>query len=106
MLQALGCHASGIDPTALGEAARESARQAVADDETEVLGWHVEVSQDRLRWRGCASVDACSFQDRETPGDNVLSVDRLGQTTVHAPDGPRLADVERIRLRHRGQIEP
>jgi hypothetical protein len=93
------CHASGIDPALVSQAAGESARRLEEDDALVVFGWQAEFVGDRLRWRGCASETSCAFQEREVAAGSVISVAEAGQATVAAPEGPRLVQVQRITLR-------
>jgi hypothetical protein len=71
----VACNVGGVPPVdpALGhaptpqqvsDALGESSRRSETDGQLAVLGWHVEVSGDRVRWRKCESgrVDAPDSQ--------------------------------------------
>ncbi|SRR5258708_5590973 len=107
---AAGCNATGVTPEAatagVTGAVEESARHMGPDDPVVVLGWHVVVAGDRVRWRACTLATACTFQDRETDAANLLHADDLGQATVAASEGPRTVAVQRITLRSGAQVRP
>jgi hypothetical protein len=101
-----GCHASGVDPAAVNQAVGESVRRMDSQEPIVVFGWHVEAGEGQFRWYGCSSETTCTFQDRETPAKNVISVARAGQTTVTTTDGPRAVEVEKITLSPNTQLSP
>jgi hypothetical protein len=110
LIFAAGCNASGVTPEAAAAgvmgAVGESARHMGPDDPVVVLGWHLVVAGDRVRWRACTLPNACTFQDRETDAASLLRVDDLGQATVAASEGPRTVAVQRMTLRPGAQVKP
>jgi hypothetical protein len=93
-------------PEQVNEALGESSRRMEAAESIAVLGWHVEVTGARVHWRECSALTTCGTQDRETDALNLLRMERVGQSSVTTPDGPRTVDVQRLTLRVDSEVKP